>query len=115
MLYDKRVYFVQTVVNKHTCNAIRLVMKSRACFTIELACNLIALQHVLHCNYVCTPGKYFGKVIYVRGCLQRTSAKISDFQTTLPLPVRVCPNFQNPPPGRPDFPIIIFTRYFFQL
>ena len=36
----------------------------------------------------------------IRGRLQRTSAKISDFQTTPPPLVRVCPNFQNHPPPR---------------
>ena len=41
-----------------------------------------------------------GVKVYVRGRLQRTSAKISDFQTTPPPLVRVCPNFQNHPPPR---------------
>ena len=43
----------------------------------------------------------------LRGRLQRTSAKISDFQTTPPPLVRVCPNFQNHLPS-PDVRVRIF-------
>ena len=46
----------------------------------------------------------------LRGRLQRTSAKISDFQTTPPPLVWVCPNFQNhplPERPRPNFSIFI--------
>ena len=50
----------------------------------------------------------------LRGRLQRMSAKISGFQTTLPPLVRVCPNFQNHPlPGRPrpDFSILHIFQF----
>ena len=54
--------------------------------------------------------KFLGVIIdeNLRGRLQRTSAKISNFQTTPPPPlVRVCPNFQNHPPS-PDVRVRIF-------
>ena len=46
------------------------------------------------------------------GRLQRTSAKISDFQTTPPPLVRVCPNFQNHPPPLPGRPRPDFSHIF---
>ena len=49
----------------------------------------------------------FTDSLTLRGRLQRTSAKISDFQTTTPPLVRVCPNFQNHPPS-PDVRVRIF-------
>ena len=43
-----------TPVNKHSCNAIRVAMQSHADSIVKYARNFIALQDVLHCNYVCT-------------------------------------------------------------
>ena len=80
-----------------------LVLRNKFDFLLQFYLNLFYYRFKFITMNKCIISLFsneFERNNQVWGRLQRTSVKISDFQTTLPPLVRVCPNFQNHPPPR---------------